>query len=43
MLIEKINGGYCVSDLIDGRLVSRRYFGYTKQECKRLFKEEFSK
>ena len=40
MLIEKITGGYAVSDIIDGYISTRRYFGYTKREAVRMFKEE---
>ena len=38
MLVERINGGWCISDIINGYLVTRRYFGYTKRESMRLFK-----
>lgn len=42
MLIERnaINGSWEVSDIIDGYLVTRSYYGYTKQEVIRLFKDE---
>lgn len=36
-----INGSYVVSDIIDGHLVTRTYYGYTKKECKRMFRNEF--
>ena len=38
MLIERINGGWCISDIIEGYLITRRYFGYTKSESIRMFK-----
>ena len=40
MNITKISGGYCVADIVNGYRVQRRYFGYTKRECVRMFKEE---
>jgi hypothetical protein len=43
MIIERTyNGGWCVSSLVKGSLVTRRYFGYTKKEAVRLFKQETS-
>lgn len=43
MMIEKITGGYCISDLIDGHLVTRRYFGHTKREALANFKRDTKK
>lgn len=42
MTIEKLypSGGYLVSDIIDGQLVKRRYYGYTKKESVRMFKHD---
>jgi hypothetical protein len=33
-------GAWRISDIVDGYLVTRRYYGYTKREAVRLFKEE---
>jgi hypothetical protein len=33
-------GAYVISDIVSGYLVTRRYYGYTKREALRLFKEE---
>ena len=38
-----INGSYVVSDIIDGHLVTRTYYGYTKKECRRMFRNEFKR
>ena len=38
-----INGAYVVSDIIDGHLVTRTYYGYTKKECRRMFRNEFKR
>jgi hypothetical protein len=40
MLIERINGGWSICELIGGHLERRRYFGYTRREAVKLFKEE---
>ena len=32
-----VSGGWRLSIMTDGRLVSRRYFDYTLREAKRLF------
>ena len=42
MTIERIysSGGYRVSDIIKGQLVTRVYLGYTKQQATRLFRRE---
>lgn len=41
MLIERgRHGQWVVSDIIDGHLVSHQYYGYTKREAVREFKEE---
>jgi hypothetical protein len=33
-------GAIEISDIIDGRLISRQYFGHTKKQAIRLFKAE---
>jgi hypothetical protein len=33
-------GAIEISDIIDGRLFSRQYFGHTKKQAIRLFKQE---
>jgi hypothetical protein len=33
-------GAIEISDIIDGRLFSRQYFGHTKKQAIRLFKSE---
>jgi hypothetical protein len=39
--IEKNSeGAYFISDIVDGYLVTKRYYGFTKREAVRLFKEE---
>jgi hypothetical protein len=45
MTAEKMfpSGGWLVSEVIDGGLVTRRYFGYTKREAMRNFKDEAKK
>ena len=41
MSIDKNSeGAWRISDIIDGYLVTRRYYGYTKREAIKLFKEE---
>ena len=42
MTTEKLfpSGMYCVSDVVGGRLIARRYMGYTKREAIALFKQE---
>ena len=42
MIIERhsITGAWLVSDIIDGHLVHEQYYGYTKREAMRLFKEK---
>jgi hypothetical protein len=40
MLVERITGGYCVSELANGYLETRRYFGYTKREAIAMFKRD---
>lgn len=32
------SGGLEVSDIINGHLVTRRYFGFSKREAKRMFR-----
>jgi hypothetical protein len=34
------NGSWTVSDIIDGYLVSRTYYSYTKRQALRAFREE---
>lgn len=34
------SGAYVVSDLVDGYLVTRTYYGFTKREAVRMFREE---
>ena len=43
MTSERIfpSGGWLVSDLIGGSLVSRRYLGISKREALRMFRNEF--
>ena len=44
MSVEKtISGALRISDIIDGRLVSRVYFGYSKREAVRAFIRENGK
>jgi len=40
MIIERMfpSGGYCITDIVNGYFVTRRYFGYTKREAVRRFK-----
>lgn len=33
-------GAYVISAIVSGFLVTRQYFGYTKREAARLFREE---
>lgn len=42
MTVERLpfNDGWLISDVIDGYLVTRKYFFYTKKEAIALFKEE---
>lgn len=44
MLIERIfpSGGWCISDIVDGYFVTRRYFGYTKRESIKQFREDMA-
>jgi len=43
MTIEKVkhNGALIISDIIDGYLVSKTYYGYTKKEAIKLFRSEY--
>jgi hypothetical protein len=34
------SGAFVVTAIIDGQLVTRRYFGYTQREAKQAFREE---
>lgn len=39
MTIEKNHeGAWVVSDIVGGYLVTRKYYGYTKQQARQLFK-----
>jgi hypothetical protein len=41
MTIEKTyQGAWRISAIIDGHLVTKQYFGYSKKEAVALFKEE---
>lgn len=37
---KQLDGAIWVCDVIGGQLVCRRYYGYTKREAVRLFREE---
>ena len=40
MSIEKNKeGAYVISDIVSGYLVTRSYYGYTKRDAVRLFRE----
>lgn len=39
-ITKNIHGAYVVSDIIEGYLVTRQYYGYTKKEALRFFQEE---
>ena len=43
MTVEKIihSGALIISDIIDGYLVSKTYYGYTKKEAVKLFRSEY--
>ena len=40
MLIERINGGWSICELINNHLERRRYFGYTRREAVEAFAAE---
>ena len=41
MLIERThNGMWCISEIVKGVLVTRRYMDYSKREAIQLFKQE---
>lgn len=41
MTIERNHeGAYVISDIIAGYLVTKRYYGYTKREAIRMFRED---
>jgi hypothetical protein len=42
MTVERLpfNDGWLISDVLNGYLVSRKYFFYTKKEAIALFKQE---
>lgn len=42
MIVERMfpSGGYLIYSTVDGYLRQRRYYGYTKREAIRLFKQE---
>lgn len=37
---NKVNGSWQISDVYDGHLVERTYYGYTREEAIQLFREE---
>jgi hypothetical protein len=42
MTIDKLhNKSMTISDIIDGHLVTHVYYGYTKRQAIRLFKEKY--
>ena len=42
MTVDKNSeGAWRVSDIINGYLVTKRYYGYTKKEAIKMFKEEY--
>lgn len=44
MSIEKnYSGAYVISDVVNGYLVTKQYYGYTKREAVALFKKESAK
>lgn len=44
MTIERNHeGAYVISDIVKGYLVTMRYYGYTKREAIRLFRQEIKK
>jgi hypothetical protein len=47
MTIEKLtgvnSGGYRITDIVDGRYISRLYLGYTKQKAIWHFKRNVTK
>jgi len=38
-----VDGTWHIMDIIDGQLVQRTYYFYTKRQAQRLFREEFPK
>ncbi len=42
MLIERVkhSGMWCISDIINGALVTRKYVGYSRKEAIQLFRQE---
>jgi hypothetical protein len=42
MTVERMfpSGGYRIDDVVGGYLVTKWYYGYTKREAIKLFKEE---
>ena len=44
MSVERnYEGAYVISDIVNGYLVTKRYYGYTKREAVALFKKESAK
>lgn len=44
MIVERRNdGSYLISDIVGNYWVKKQYFGYTKREAMRLFRQEFLK
>lgn len=44
MFAERVkhSGAWIVSDIVDGYRVARTYYGYTRAQALRLFREEFA-
>ena len=41
MSVERnVYGAYVISDIVNGYLVTKQYYGYTKREAVALFKKE---
>jgi hypothetical protein len=38
-IVKTIQGAYRISDIVNGQLVEMQYFGYTKRESLKMFKE----
>lgn len=38
---DEVRGAWVASDIIDGHLVMRRYYGHTKAEAAARWREEF--
>ena len=42
-ITKQHNGSLLISDIINGHLVTRVYYEYSKREALKLFKQEFKK